>query len=128
MSLLCPSCPHPAHVSDVPAEGKCAVPGCTCEGGDPAAEVDFLADTLAHMSAAITGNLKPSVMYPGKPIRYIEEGLLIYRAAQLLAERVVKMREGREPSETEIAAELMWFLKVAEKELPHPLPQRKEVQ
>lgn len=107
-----------AFLADPPAR-----PNCT----QLEAENEQLAHALAHVSGAITGNLKPHVAYPGKPFAPIEEGLCIYRACQLLAERVVKMREGREATEVEIQAEIIWFVKCAEKELPVPITQRKEI-
>jgi hypothetical protein len=88
------------------------------------AENEQLAHALAHVSGAITGNLKPHIAYAGKPFAPIEEGLCVYRACQLLAERVIKMREGREATEVEIQAEIIWFVKCAEKELPVPMPPR----
>lgn len=85
-------------------------------------EADELARVLAHMSGAITGHLKPAFPYPGKPLRVIEEGLCLYRAAQILAGSVIRLRQGREAMEVEIQAEILWTIKLAEKELESILP------
>jgi predicted aconitase len=115
------ACPHcrGAHDSQVTCIGHWR-----SEAGRLEVEAEKIADVVAHMAAAITGSLKPHVAYVGKPFRSIEEALVLRRAADRLAEEVIRLRRPLhlrmtvDITEEDVTEEILRQVKAAEKELP----------
>lgn len=122
MSDACDVCSG-THMPLVTASVEPCLSHWRAEAGRLEVEAERIAEILAHVGGALTGNLKPHVVYPGKPFLPVEEALVVRRAMELLALEALRLRVPAhlrgtvDFSDQDVREEILKWVRLAESEL-----------
>ena len=83
-----------------------------CAYGKALAEEERLSWTLAGVSTAVLGYLKPTENYSGKPIQQIEEAIVLREAFRLACDQVHRCTDAPEQS---LSSTMSHYLELARK-------------